>query len=80
MSCRLACGGGGDSARAELAIAGIAETGHNVGDLVKPFVDGRSEQPHVWRSLLQRRDSFWRRNHTASGWSTTWTCTALNPI
>ncbi|CFG84885.1 phosphomannomutase [Mycobacterium tuberculosis] len=55
---------GGDSARAELAIAGIAETGHNVGDLVKPFVDGRSEQPHVWRSLLQRRDSFWRRNHT----------------
>ena len=38
-------GGQPHSARAELTIPGIAETRHDIGDVVEPVVDGRGEQP-----------------------------------
>ena len=45
-------------ARPELPIPGVAETRHDVGDVVEPLVDGRGEQPEVRRHLLQCRNAF----------------------
>ena len=45
-------------ARPELPIPGVAETRHDVGDVVEPLVDGRGEQPQVRRHLLQCRNAF----------------------
>ena len=50
-------------ARPELPIPRIAETRHDVGDVVEPLVDRRGEQPQLRRHLLQRRDSLGCGDH-----------------
>src|SRR4051812_40904008 len=53
MEVETLCGG-----RAELAVAGVAETGNDEGVLVEMFVDRGGVDRQVETGLLQQRDAF----------------------
>jgi Phosphoglucomutase/phosphomannomutase, alpha/beta/alpha domain II/Phosphoglucomutase/phosphomannomutase, alpha/beta/alpha domain III/Phosphoglucomutase/phosphomannomutase, C-terminal domain len=57
----------GESARSELAVAGVTESRDDVGVPVEALIDCGGEQASVRRRFLQRRKTFRGRHHTEHG-------------
>ena len=57
----------GELARPELAVARIAETRHDIGDLVEPVIDRYGEQPNIGRRFLKCCNAFRCRHRAEHG-------------